>query len=418
MSIRIGFDDDDMSVFEESLDSVQKAPDGFKTSEMTLEDVYISDARLKFIKEQFSQGVVVNSYGDDYHLSEEQRQKNNEYYEAFKPLRRSKRKYRKLDEWIRVMREYVKAIQIIAENNQRYSPDKFMEKYSEGKIKIFGLTFPKYVGKDKKDINWEYIWTEFIGTNRDPSELVKPPLDIDGSLDDMRHRLFTEEEFAQITSPMSEEEKYRIEHLVFDVDRDSTEGVNVVIPAGKKTSKAFVKMFPEISAMIKESKRQEASSRGLNSFIHDMSMDDIEFIERYDRKHNFQMKKGEAPKFNGDMSSKNVNRYLYAMEEYLESHERILYEGKMHTIEEIREMKTREFLDEMGYNIRNCFDNREEEERIRRIIKRDKKTEKRLKRRLMAISERNKARQGETSSMKPSKKKKKSKKKESETEDD
>lgn len=418
MSIRIGFDDDDMSVFEESLDSVKKAPDDFKTSEMTLEDVYISDARLKFIKEQFSQGVVVNSYGDDYHLSEEQRQKNNEYYEAFKPLRRSKRKYRKLDEWIRVMREYVKAIQIIAENNQRYSPDKFMEKYSEGKIKIFGLTFPKYVGKDKKDINWEYIWTEFIGTNRDPSELVKPPLDIDGSLDDMRHRLFTEEEFAQITSPMSEEEKYRIEHLVFDVDRDSTEGVNVVIPAGKKTSKAFVKMFPEISAMIKDSKRQEASSRGLNSFIHDMSMDDIEFIERYDRKHNFQMKKGEAPKFNGDMSSKNVNRYLYAMEEYLESHERILYEGKMHTIEEIREMKTREFLDEMGYNIRNCFDNREEEERIRRIIKRDKKTEKRLKRRLMAISERNKARQGETSSMKPSKKKKKSKKKESETEDD
>ena len=418
MSIRIGFDEDDMSVFEESLDSVQKAPDGFKTSEMTLDDVYISDARLKFIKEQFAQGVVVNSYGDDYHLSEEQRQKNNEYYEAFKPLRRSERKYRKLDEWIRVMREYIKAIQIIAANNQRYSPDKFMEKYSEGKIKIFGLTFPKYVGKDKKDINWDYIWTEFIGTNRDPSELVKPPLDIDGSLDDMRHRLFTEEEFAQITSPMSEEEKYRIEHLVFDVDRDSTEGVNVVIPAGKKTSKAFVKMFPEISAMIKDSKRQEASSRGLNSFIHDMSMDDIEFIERYDRKHNFQMKKGEAPKFNGDMSSKNVNRYLYAMEEYLESHERILYEGKMHTIEEIREMKTREFLDEMGYNIRNCFDNREEEERIRRIIKRDKKTEKRLKRRLMAISERNKVRQGETSSMKPSKKKKKSKKKESETEDD
>lgn len=418
MGIRIGFDDDDMSVFEESLDSVKKEPDGFKTSEMTLDDVYISDARLKFIKEQFAQGVVVNSYGDDYHLSEEQRQKNNEYYEAFKPLRRSKRKYRKLDEWIRVMREYIKAIQIIATNNQRYSSEKFMEKYSEGKIKIFGLTFPKYVGKDKKDINWEYIWTEFIGTTRDPSELVKPPLDIDGSLDDMRHRLFSEEEFAQITSPMSEEEKYRIEHLVFDVDRESAEGVNVVIPAGKKTSKAFVKMFPEISSMIKDSKRQEASSRGLNSFIHDMSMDDIEFIERYDRKHNFQMKKGEAPKFNGDMSSKNVNRYLYAMEEYLESHERILYEGKMHTIEEIREMKTREFLDEMGYNIRNCFDNREEEERIRRIIKRDKKTEKRLKRRLMAISERNKARQGETSSMKPSKKKKKSKKKESETEDD
>lgn len=419
MAIRIGFEEDDAALFEESLEEIHSKKQTFTQEEKRLEDIYVSDRRLQAIKDDFALGVVVNNYGDDYHMSEEQRQKNNEYYEAFKPLRRSKRKYRKIDEWIMVMRQYMAAIKTIAENNQRYSPEKFMEKYSQGKIKIFGLTFPKYVGRDKKEINWEYIWTEFIGTDRDPSELTKPPMSMDSSLEEMRHRLFTDEELARITAPMSEEEQYRISHLVFDEDRDSIEGVNVVLPMKKKKTKEFVKAFPELSTMIKDSKRQEASSRGLNSFIHDMSMDDIEFFDRYDKKHNIQMKSGVPPKFNGDMSKKNVDRYIYAMNEYLESHQRVMYDGRMHTLEEIEEIKTRAFLDEMGYNIRNCFDNREEEERIKKIIKRDKKTEKRLKRRLIAISERNKARrEGYSESESKKKKKKKDKEVSKSSEDD
>ena len=408
--IRIGFDDD-TSTFEDTLQETKDSPEGQRQREakISLDDVYVSEARLADIKRQYSMGVVVNNYGDDYHISEEQRQKNNQYYEVYKPLKRAKRKYRKIDEWIKVMRQYMAAIKVIAENNSRYTPDQFMKKYSEGKIKIYGLTFPKYVGKDKKDINWEYIWTEFIGTNRDPSELINPPELIDPTSEDMRKRLFTDEEYARITAPMSDEEKYRINHIVFDEDRDSVEGVNVVLPANKKLTKEFVKEFPEITGLVKLSKRREASSRGINSFIHDMTMDDIEFFERYDRKHNVQMKNGDEPVFNGDMSSKNVNRYLYEMEEYLNSHQKIFYDGRMRTRDEIQEIQTNAFLYEMGYNVRNCFNNREEEERLKKILKRDKKAEKKLKRRLTAISERKKARQGEIESTKKAGKKKKKK---------
>ena len=408
--IRIGFDDD-TSTFEDTLQETKDSPEGQRQREakISLDDVYVSEARLEDIKRQYSMGVVVNNYGDDYHISEEQRQKNNQYYEVYKPLKRAKRKYRKIDEWIKVMRQYMAAIKVIAENNSRYTPEQFMKKYSEGKIKIYGLTFPKYVGKDKKDINWEYIWTEFIGTNRDPSELINPPELIDPTSEDMRKRLFTDEEYARITAPMSDEEKYRINHIVFDEDRDSVEGVNVVLPANKKLTKEFVREFPEITGLVKLSKRREASSRGINSFIHDMTMDDIEFFERYDRKHNVQMKNGDEPVFNGDMSSKNVNRYLYEMEEYLNSHQKIFYDGRMRTRDEIQEIQTNAFLYEMGYNVRNCFNNREEEERLKKILKRDKKAEKKLKRRLTAISERKKARQGEIESAKKAGKKKKKK---------
>lgn len=135
--IRIGFDDD-TSTFEDTLQETKDSPEGQRQREakISLDDVYVSEARLEDIKRQYSMGVVVNNYGDDYHISEEQRQKNNQYYEVYKPLKRAKRKYRKIDEWIKVMRQYMAAIKVIAENNSRYTPDQFMKKYSEGKIKI------------------------------------------------------------------------------------------------------------------------------------------------------------------------------------------------------------------------------------------------------------------------------------------
>ena len=390
MEIRIGFDDDN-HVFDE-LEEMDEKSVGIdrQTESLSVDDIFVSPERLKYIKSLYHQGVVVNNFGDDYHITEEQKRKNNEYYEVFKPLRRSKRKYRKITEWVIVMREYMKAIKMVADNNQVYSPEKFMEKYSKGKIKINGITFPKYVGKDKKDINWEYVWTEFIATDRDPNELIRAESIIDDSLEDMRNRLFTKEEFERITAPMTDEERFRISHVPMDEEQDDIDGINVVFPSGKKIGKQFVKEFPEISAMIKESRKQEVINRGLTGFVSDLTMDDIEFLDRYDKKHNFTIG-GDAPKFDGDMSDDNVNAYLYRMNEYLESHIQMNYGGKMRTLEDINEIKIREFLDEAGYNIRNCFGNRDEEKRIKKIVKRDRKAEKRLRRRLMDIDRRKKS---------------------------
>ena len=52
--------------------------------------------------------VVVNEFGDDYHLSEEERIAKNKFYKAFQVFNKGKRKYRKLDEYVKIMREALK----------------------------------------------------------------------------------------------------------------------------------------------------------------------------------------------------------------------------------------------------------------------------------------------------------------------
>jgi hypothetical protein len=123
--------------------------------------------------EEIYQRVVVNDYGDEYHMSEEDRKKKSQYYEAFTKVNKCKRKFRKIDEYVKVYRLVIDCIKLVAEDNGIYDPIEFTKKVLRGKIKLFGLHFPKYIGKDKKEINWEYVSQYISDTSKDPSELIK-----------------------------------------------------------------------------------------------------------------------------------------------------------------------------------------------------------------------------------------------------
>jgi hypothetical protein len=50
-----------------------------------LKPVYMSEERINNLKARYD-CVCVNEFGDDYHLSEDERRSNNQFYDAFKNL--------------------------------------------------------------------------------------------------------------------------------------------------------------------------------------------------------------------------------------------------------------------------------------------------------------------------------------------
>ena len=211
--------------------------------------------------------VVVNTYeNDDYHLSDEERAKNNELYELFKPIIHAKNNYTVLPDFVNVMRACIKCIDYIAETNGVYSPKKFKKKVYSGKIKIEGLRFPKLSKKAKKRISLEYL-TDFILSD-EPAENIMPPerefdtIRSEEEIEEMTHKLFTEEELNEIFKPLTEDQKIRSQLFDATTDEQSDDLPTCVVFDEKKSMK-ILKTFPEINLYLK---RTNARSKRKNRF--------------------------------------------------------------------------------------------------------------------------------------------------------
>ena len=90
--------------------------------------------------------VAVNDYDDEYHMSDAERKKRFQYYEAFMKITRCKRKFRKLDEFVKVFRMCLDCLKVVADNNGVYPPDRFTQLVLRGDIDGFGLTAQRYIG--------------------------------------------------------------------------------------------------------------------------------------------------------------------------------------------------------------------------------------------------------------------------------
>lgn len=413
--IKIGFDDEPVIYDEDSLEE-QEERHGDRFNYEKRKSVYISPARLESLKKEYD-CVVIHDFGDEYHLSEEEREAKNKYYNTFKALRKAKKNYRKLDEFVSVVRSALKCLDEVANNNGMYEPEEFKKLYFRGKIFINGLSFPKYKGKDRKDISWEYL-TEFILSDRDSKEILPEKhenqeiLTNDEILSEA-DKLFTKEELSEIMKAPTEKEQYeRLQY--FDIDTDSQDDKNIVVFLDKNDSRKIIKSQPELLYQIKEIKRNMKSSEHLKSFAYDLTLDDIEKIEAYDQKHNYTSS-SDIPKFTGDISnSKQYHKYMRQLEEYEDNCIKENYNGRMKTRSEIRELELKSLLEENGWNIRSIYNNKEKEKKLKKALKQDRKREKKLKKQLMELQTRNKRRMGEdiNSSSKKSKKKQKKKKKE------
>ena len=107
----------------------------YHKGEKRYEPVKIPERRKAKILEEF-EVVVVRDFGDDYHLSEEERKARNRFYDAFKVLRKAKRTYRRINEYVDVMREVLKCLDLVAKDNGIYDPDEFKRLFMKGEIYV------------------------------------------------------------------------------------------------------------------------------------------------------------------------------------------------------------------------------------------------------------------------------------------
>ena len=405
----IGFDEEEEKNIREIFDETEEEPkpQGQLFSKVERKPVYISPERLKVIEAGMN-CVVVHDFGDEYHLSEEERQAKNHFYETFKILRKAKNNYRHIDEYVTVMREALHCLDVVAENNGVYTPDEFKKLFMRNKIYINGLKFPKYKGKNRKDISWEYL-SEFILSDEDPKKLLHQETDIftDDELIDDIPQMFNESELDSTVDEYINADTSK-DTMYYDPDdeNDDTER-SVAVSLTSKESKLVLKYCPEIFKTIKRIKRNQSSTKHLSSFAFELTADDINHIEEYDRKHNYKSS-SDIPEFIGSiLDDDNYNRFMMELDEYADENIREDYHGRLKTLGAIKELEIKEVLEDSGWNIKAFSDNKEREKKLRKAQKRDKEREKKLKNQLLKVQKRQKRRMGDDVVSKKKKKKNK-----------
>lgn len=357
--------------------------------------------------------VVVNDYGDDYHMSEEDRKRRFKYYEVFSKVIRCKRKYRKLDEFVKVYRLCLDCLNIVAKDNGIYSEEKFVKLVLRNQIEVFGLHFPKYVGKDRKDINWSYISNFILDRDLDPNELKPKNKQADDDEDEIDNEmLFTDEEIAAFEKSFDEEAEYEGETRFHDEEDEDIEGLAFVFD--KDDQKKFIKEFPEVMKTVQEAIKEDHKSRlmsnRLNRMIYEIDEDDYEAIRRMDSERGFESS-SDMPVFHGDLMNRDdYKKFLMELDRYERNEIKENYHGKMRTKAEIQEIELKEALEEAGWNLRVLWNNKDKEKKLKKAYKKDKQREKDLKRRLIEIENRQKKRSKKADLKVNSKKKKKKKK--------
>ena len=419
----IGFDDQTQRPEGESKPlSSEETAKLLNSIEQARKNLYLSPERLA--KMEATYGVtVVHDFNDEYHLTDEEREAQNNYYKLFSRLNKCKRKYRKINEFVDCARISLQCLQAVAENNTVYSVDEFMSKAMKEKLVVNGWFYPRYNGRDRKQISWDYI-SEFILTDRPSEELLKQNSNENEFLTDEERLnrvddLFDEGEFEKLFEPVSEEQAFKEDYHVIDIDEeDMFDYPSTAIIASKDDTKSFIKQAPELLVLIKELRREMKSEDQLRRFVSDIRLDDIEAIEDYDNKRGF-ISDSDIPEFKGDItSSKDYHKYMRALEMYERTQIKENYAGQMRTREEINELKLKEALESAGWNIRVLYDNKEREKKLKRAAKADKAREKRLKEQLTKVQNRSKRRMGMEEDDIVSSKKKKNKKKKKKSEDD
>lgn len=416
-------------------DQVQR-PDGEDERKLSGEETFkniksIDDARKnlylspeRIAKMEATYGVsVVHDFGDEYHLTDEEREAQNNYYKLFARLNKCKRKYRKINEYVDCARISLQCLQAVADNNTVYSPDEFMALVMKEKIIVNGWFYPKYNGRDRKQLSWDYM-TEFILSDRPSEELLKQKSsDMDfltaEELEEEAKVLFSEEEYAYIFKEPDPDKIFKEEVHVIDLDEEELgNDSSIAIYANKSETKELLKAAPELLILAKEIRRGMKSTEHLSRYVSDIRMEDIEAIEEYDNRHSI-VSDADIPVFTGDITnSKDYHKYLRALKQYEETQIKENYNGKMRTREEIKELQLKDALDSAGWNIRVLYDNQLREKKLKRAMKADKKRERKLKEQLTKVQDRSKRRMGIDIDNDSSSKKKKKKKNKKKSEDD
>lgn len=347
------------------------------------------ESKLKELRETY-QTVVVRDFYDEYHMSEEQKLKEFDLYDVFNPIRKHKTKYRKIEEYIIAVRECYRFIVAMANKNRMImNPEEFIHGVFVGDIQIAQLTFPKYVGPDKKDINWSEITRYVLDETLNPKDLSDKkevkylPIDVYENPEEHIHDYFTDDQIEAIFGTPEQ----NVNTFSFDPTYDEAD-MNMVLPASKKKVKNLMKDMPDLIRPVKNSTKNLLIDDAMHDFARELRCDAIEYITELDERRGF-MASDRIPKFNGDiMSNKDVNQYLYQLSEFEENYTRVNYRGQFITVADYNDEMLKESLDANGWDITKLYSVKEDMKKAKAQDKKDRKKEKRLRKKLSNIKNR------------------------------
>jgi hypothetical protein len=157
--------------------------------------------------------TIVHDYGehDIYHLSDEDRRKNDMLAEISLKLCGLKRTYRQINQYIEAMRVVFEAWKILEKNNYVHSREEFFQMVAEGKIVSNRIIMPKMKRLDQ--YNLDLIIAYISNPDLDANNLV-PPADVKhDSFYDFDYDYDIDKEAEIMSRVISQAEGERIQYL-------------------------------------------------------------------------------------------------------------------------------------------------------------------------------------------------------------
>lgn len=361
-------------------------------SDSVSQDVVIKHyyaSQRKFTKKEIEsmrksfETVVVNDFSDDYHLSDEERYANAEIAKLSKALAKTKRKCNNLYDYVLAMRIRMDVISYIAKTNGIYTVKQFMKKVLKGDVILNGLSFPKYTGKNRKGINWEYISEYILDRSRDPLDLKKQkyrPVDIDeiDDIDAFRKTAFSPEMYREI------------------FEEENTDGHEILVEELKGTKirdKYGDDIYRNLFMGGKEFKNKLSTAKELG-YIFDNRISDIDAVLALDNKRRLKNGALKMPEFTGNpMSRKDVAKWINEVDEWERSNVLVKTGNGRMTQQQLDEIEVRDLLEKCGWNVRKfgetSFDKKKNKNR-----RNDRKRTKRVAENIKDASDRNKKHKG------------------------
>ena len=353
--------------------------------------------------ERMMDHVAVHDYGedDDYNLTDSEKESRQTYYQEFSKLRNIKRKINKLDEYVRAVRQCNKCMALVATQNCSYEVGDFWERAFNGDVTVVGITYPTYIGKNRKTIDWNYVRQFIDDPNKDLKELMNT---INGVVDELESDdILPNPEIEERLKRAYEGHPTEVEVFV----NDKKDRKKLKADMGEETQDAILSKIKEEA---KKNKSRHVTAQGIGG-VYD-KQDDYEEIEKEDRKRGI-WHDDDRPDITGPITSlDDLDKRYDDLVHYQYTHGSILYRDKYQSPQSAEYAEMCDALDEGGFNIRAFMDPRSETERkLEKIHKQEDKEHKKLKKRIEELDKRREARKsGKSYDELVGKKKKKDKK--------
>lgn len=358
-------------------------------SRRKIKEVYMPPEEIDRLKTEYSR-VVVQDFEDDYHNTREEREAMRERYDKFFRLKRNfTKKIRRLDKYIEACRLTVEIIEDIAKSNGVMDPDEFITDVLSGRIVINGLSIPKYQGKGKKTLNWEYIMEYIVDTSRDIDDIIN-------NQDSVRCKeVTTTVDTSTVEDNLTLEDLESLNRIIDESQDepiysfyDGTNGDGFATVESDKQRKALVKICPTYTKKLRAMYDRQTRDRTYLWQLQQSDLDWIrEFKEEKDRKNGTQ-----KPVFTGSVLDEDaVSRYLFEVEQWEDEHELVKFNDQMITRGQKDEIDFKNLLESNGYNLRNLYGNKERQKKLERTRSRQSKEIKTLKKMLSELKDKQKS---------------------------